>query len=98
MSINLDPQTLEQIKQAIKSNAKVQEIVLFGSRAKGVAKNGSDIDVAIVGADISFKDLCGIRAKIDELNLPYGVDVIDYSTISNTELKSHIDRVGVVLN
>lgn len=41
-------------KQAIKSNPKVQKIVLFGSRAKDTAKNGSDIDVAIIGADISY--------------------------------------------
>ncbi len=97
MSIILESQALEQIKQAIKSNPKVQKAVLFGSRAKGTAKNGSDIDVAIIGRDVSFKDLCNIRAKIDELDLPYGIDLVNYSTIGNTELKSHIDRVGMVL-
>jgi len=97
MNINLESQILEQIKTAIKTNPKVQEIILFGSRAKGTEHNGSDIDLAIKGADISFKELCGIKVKIDELNLPYSVDIIDYNSISNTELKSHIDRVGVVL-
>ncbi len=97
MSTNLEPQILEQIKNAITSNPKVQKIILFGSRAKGIAKNGSDIDLALVANDINFKDLCTIGVRIDELNLPYQVDIIDYNTLSNQELKSHIARVGVVL-
>jgi predicted nucleotidyltransferase len=97
MSTNLEPQILEQIKNAITNNPKVQEIILFGSRAKGMAKNGSDIDVAIVGADLNFKDLCSMGVQVDELNIPYSVDIIDYNTLSNQELKNHIDRVGVIL-
>lgn len=97
MSINLEPQILEQIKNAVTNNPKVQKIILFGSRAKGMATNGSDIDVALVANNINFKDMCAIGVWIDELNLPYQVDVIDYNTLGNKELKDHIDRVGIVL-
>lgn len=94
MSTDLEPQILEKIKATMLSD-KVKDIILFGSRAKGGAKNGSDIDIAIVSDDLSFKEICGLAVKIDDFNLPYKVDIIDYNNITNQELKNHIDRVGV---
>ena len=92
----LDKQTIQKIKDTILQNKKVGSIILFGSRAKGIATNGSDIDLALVG-DLSFKDLCEIDSKLDELNLPYEIDLVIYNKISNNNLKKHIDRVGINL-
>jgi len=97
MNVGLEQQVLERITSVIKNNLKIKDIILFGSRAKGLSKNGSDIDLAILGDNISFRDLCALEAKFDELDLPYKVDLVDYNAITNMELKKHIDRVGVVL-
>jgi predicted nucleotidyltransferase len=95
--VNLSQETANQIINILKKDEKVQKIILFGSRAKGTAKSGSDIDLAIVGENINFRDLCRFGVQLDDLDLPYQIDLVDYNTITNPELKSHIDRVGITL-
>lgn len=89
---------LESIVTAIKKNRKVKKIILFGSRAKGNYKKGSDIDIAIIEDEISFNQLNQIRVDVNELMLPYNIDIIDFKKIKNKELRKHIIRVGETLN
>jgi predicted nucleotidyltransferase len=88
---------LEKIIYTIKLDKRVKEIILFGSRAKGNFKKGSDVDIAIIAESLSFDELNKIRAAINELVLPYYVDIIDFNKITNDKLKEHILRVGQVL-
>ncbi len=73
------------------------EIILFGSRAKGNYKPGSDIDICLKSEKLSSQDLVGLSVQIDELNLPWVVDILHYESLTNNELKELIDRVGIVL-
>ena len=76
---------------------EVEQVVLFGSRAKGNYKKGSDIDLAIKGKKSQSTTALNISAIINEqLPIPYHVDVINYDSLKHVELKDHIDRVGVV--
>jgi len=97
MNTGLESKIVEKIKTVLKSDSKIKDVILFGSRAKGVARNGSDIDLAIVGNDINFRDLCSLGLKLDELDLPYKIDLVNYDKIANKDLKNHIERVGLVL-
>jgi len=97
MSLDLDLQVIDKIKAVLTKENNVQKIIVFGSRAKHTAKPGSDIDIAILGEDLTFQQLCRIGAELDELDLPYKIDLIDYNAITNQELKNHIDRVGIAL-
>jgi len=97
MSVKLEPIIIEQIKSIIQKEPKIKSIILFGSRAKGTSQNGSDIDLAVRGDDVGFRDICRLGVQIDELNLPYKVDVVSYNGLKNQDLKEHIDRVGIVL-
>jgi len=97
MKIDLNQAVIDKIKSSLKNEENIKKIILFGSRAKNTSKRGSDIDLAIVGEGIDFRQLCRIGVKLDELDLPYKVDVVDYDSITNQELKSHINRVGVSL-
>lgn len=75
----------------------VKKVILFGSRAAGKARNGSDIDLAISG-DISFKENLRIQAHINqELPIPYTVDVLHLESIKDEELLNHIERFGKTL-
>lgn len=65
--------------------------------SKRDGKKGSDIDLAIIGDDLTFRDICKLGMKIDELDLPYKIDIVDYNAITNNELKEHIDRVCISL-
>ncbi|MCD8386459.1 MAG: nucleotidyltransferase domain-containing protein [Bacteroidales bacterium] len=75
---------------------EAQPIVLFGSRAKGTFRNGSDIDLAIMGqcdSDLLYR----IQGDFEDSYLPYFVDVLAFSKLKNQSLKDHIKRVGITL-
>ena len=85
------------IIEALTKNASIETVVLFGSRAKGNFKRGSDIDLALKGNKTSPILALNVSAHLnEELPIPYFVDVLDYNTIDNEDLKAHIDRIGVV--
>lgn len=78
--------------------SQVEEVILFGSRAKGNYKKGSDIDLAIKGQECSANLALTIQSYMnEELPIPYEVDVIDYGSLNHQELKEHVDRVGIQL-
>ena len=98
MMFGLSDDVIEKIQNAFAENAKVDKAIVFGSRAKGNYKEGSDIDIAIKGQDLNFDDTLSLHQKFDELNIPYKIDLINYHTIKEPDLKDHIDRVGIELH
>lgn len=89
---------LKNILKAIAHYPEIDEAVIFGSRAMGNYKKGSDVDLAILGEKINRKV---VRRLSEDLNenypLPYFFDVICYQDLSNEELKKHIDSVGKLI-
>lgn len=96
-SFGLDEEDLKNVVEIFAANEKVNQLILFGSRAIGNYENGSDIDLALKGFNINFDDLMSLKSTIEELNLPYNIDLIDCNSISNEKLKHHINRVGKLL-
>ena len=76
----------------------IEQVVLYGSRAKGKYRTGSDIDLSLM-TDNTFTrtDLLRIAGDFDDSDMPYFVDVSIYRKLSNPDLKAHIDRVGKIL-
>lgn len=73
----------------------VQTALIFGSRAKGTDKPGSDVDIALQGESMTNQTAWQIAYKLNEETLmPYHFDVLNYHTITNPDLVAHIDRVG----
>ncbi len=68
--------------------------LVYGSRAKGNYRPGSDIDIALDGPELSFSDLMRVETAIDDLMLPWNVDICLLSHIDNPDLLAHIARVG----
>jgi len=87
---------LDKIKITIFALSTVEEAIIYGSRAKGNYKEGSDIDIVIKG-DLSFNDLTKISVNLEELNLPWKIDISLYNQIKNFELLEHIERVGITI-
>ena len=86
------------LHQVLASYTSVTEAYIFGSRAKGNFKNGSDVDIAIKGNGISYDLVLDIATYLNEETLmPYRFDVLDYHSINIKELSEHIDRVGILL-
>ncbi len=94
-AFGISNRSYEHIKRTFESYPEIKEVLVFGSRAKGNYRNGSDIDLAIKGSGNCLKlslDLAGILNE--RVPIPYHVDVVSYNDLENQELKSHIDRVG----
>ncbi|PKN72396.1 MAG: hypothetical protein CVU50_07425 [Candidatus Cloacimonetes bacterium HGW-Cloacimonetes-3] len=87
----------ESIISTIKACKHVKQINLFGSRAKGNYKTGSDIDLALMGEDISAKDILSLYVALDTLDLPWKIDLINYHSITEIALIEHIVRCGIVV-
>ena len=98
MQFGLSDETLSTLNTIFRSYNGIKQVVLYCSRAKGNYRNGSDIDLTIktVG-DFTFSDLLHIAGDFDDSDMPYLVDVSIYETLTNTDLKAHIDWVGKVL-
>lgn len=88
--------TISKIMAVFKMHVEVEQAILYGSRAKGNYRHGSDIDLTLLGEDLSYSLLNRIETEIDDLLLPYSVDLSLYAQIDNQDLVTHIQRVGKV--
>lgn len=94
----ISEKSLEILCGALRAYPAVEEVLVFGSRAKGNPKNGSDIDLALKGSGVTPALALEISAVLNErLPLPYFFDVLAYDHIENPDLKDHIDRIGKLL-
>lgn len=75
---------------------KIDQVLLYGSRAKGNYRPGSDIDLTIIG-EIDWQMFNQLTTELDDLLLPYQIDLSIYQHIDNDELKAHIQRHGQVM-
>lgn len=98
MNFGLKDSDLDYIKKVLGKFPEIEKAVIFGSRAKGNYKPGSDVDIAIYGEKIDFDVVSALHAMLeDEGPLPYYFDIVDYTHLTHEELKEHIDRVGKVI-
>lgn len=96
MKYGLKQQTIAQVNAVFARYPGVEQAILYGSRAKGTYKHGSDIDLTLKGRGLNLQVLNNISNDLDELLLPYSFDISIFSQISNADLVEHINRVGVV--
>jgi len=94
MPYGIPDSTLNTIQSVIRQNKGVMRAILYGSRAKGTYRNGSDIDITLDGETLSFDDLLRIESQLDALDLPYRFDVSLYRELTHPDLLQHIQRVG----
>lgn len=92
----LPAHAVDQIREVMQNHAEVEECLIYGSRAKGNFRNNSDIDLTLKGTALTFSDLLRIESELDDLLLPYQIDLSLFEKIDNRELLDHIDRVGLV--
>lgn len=96
----LSARTLHRLREALRRFPQVHRAVVYGSRAKGNHKPGSDIDLALYavpGQTLGLNEVNLIAEAIEQLMLPYMVDLSAFDLIDNPALREHIERVGRVL-
>ena len=81
--------------ETFRKHPQIEEVIIFGSRAKGTHEHGSDIDLAIKGEGCDAKLAWDLSGVINErLPIPYFVDVVDLNSLKHEGLREHIARVG----
>jgi type I restriction enzyme S subunit len=96
MPFGLKDKDINLIKNVFHLHSKVKEVLIFGSRAMGTERLGSDIDLAVKGENITTSDILKIRTQLDELKIAYECDVVNYHNIKTPEFVEHIDKHGIV--
>jgi predicted nucleotidyltransferase len=97
LQFGLKERTLERIRGVFSGYPQVRQVIIYGSRAKGNYRNGSDIDLTIVGDTITLSELMKIENELDDLLLPYKIDLSLLHKINEASLIDHVDRVGIVI-
>ena len=87
---------IEVINSIFSEYPQIEKALLYGSRAKGSYRNGSDIDLTLVGDKLDLTTLFKIETKIDDELLPYKIDLSVLHKIENPDLVENIKRVGII--
>ena len=95
MSYGLDKKTIDKICGVFKNFKQIEKAVLYGSRAKGNYKKGSDIDLTLFGDELNLDIQNEIAESLDDLLLPYTIDLSIFAELNHDKLKDHIKRIGI---
>lgn len=94
MEYGLKENVIQRIQSVLANFPEIEEAILYGSRAKGNYKNGSDIDLTLKGKQLTLTILGKVDEQLDDLLLPYTFDLSIYHQINSPELLDHMNRVG----
>ncbi|GJM65004.1 nucleotidyltransferase domain-containing protein [Persicobacter diffluens] len=94
--IGLSDQEINNIRLVFSTHTEIEKVILYGSRAKGNYRPNSDIDLTIVGEGVDTLQCFQIENELDDLLLPYTIDLSVFHQIDNPDLKDHIERCGRV--
>lgn len=96
-NIGLTNEEMQELVAALSNQPNIEKAIVYGSRAMGTNRKFSDVDMTLVGKNLSHSDLNQVALKIDDLLLPYEFDLSLYSSLTNKNLLEHIRRVGKVI-
>lgn len=96
MRFGLSESEINIIRECLSKYPEIEKATIFGSRAKGNFKKGSDVDIALYGKKVTLDTVTSVNYQLNEVApLIYFFDIVIYNDIETKELKEHIDRVGV---
>ena len=96
MKFGLSDTVIRELQDVFRRHANIEKVLIFGSRSKGNYRAGSDIDLAVVGQGIDYSQLLAIQCEIDDLELLYSIDLLDYQKEKGTPIGDYIDRVAQI--
>lgn len=96
MNFGLSDETIKKINSVFTKYSELEEVIVYGSRAKGNYREGSDIDITLIGNELTEQIRSKISIDIDDLNTPYLFDISIFHTLNSPDLVDHINRVGKV--
>lgn len=96
MKFGLRDDIIQHIQDVFSAFPAVEEVIIYGSRAKGNYRPGSDIDITLKGENLNLSVVNSITLQLEKLMLPYIFDISLFRQITNPDLTAHINRAGIV--
>lgn len=96
-AFGIPPDALERIRAVLAGYDAVQSASIYGSRARDTARNSSDIDIALEGPALSQRHLASIANALDDLLLPWKIDLCLVSELEDEALLANICQDGKIL-
>jgi len=87
---------IKYIQSVFANYNTIEKAILYGSRAKGNYRNGSDIDLSLIGKKLDLTTLFKIENELDDLLLPYKIDLSIFHKIEDNDIVDHINRLGIL--
>lgn len=97
MRFGLSNGVIVRLCQVFARHPEIERVIIYGSRAKGNFREGSDIDLTFEGDAIDLSLMLKVENELDDLLLPYQLDLSLLTHIADPGLRDHITRVGQVL-
>ena len=97
MKFGLSESILDELTGVFARYSEIERVLIFGSRAKGTFRDGSDIDLAIFAPNISQQQIVKLWMELDGLPILFKMDVLHWDNLANTRLKDKILQEGRVL-
>ena len=94
MPYGLEAEAVARINAVFAAQPEIERVILYGSRAMGNHRHSSDIDLTLIGERLSLEQLLKIDNDLDDLMLPYKIDLSLFHMLDNPDLIDHISRVG----
>lgn len=95
--LGLREEQLQEIRSFAQKNPSIDEVIIYGSRAKGNYRPGSDVDLVLKGKNLKLADQLSFWNDLDDSYQPYFFDVAILHQIENESLLEHIKRVGKMI-
>lgn len=93
----LSDKTISALKSVFSKYPQIDQAIIYGSRARGDNRTGSDIDITLKSEGLTLQILSKLDRDIDDLLLPYFLDINDFYKLKNPLLIENILRDGKVL-
>jgi len=90
----LDTDDMEAIHSIFAAYPEIETAVLYGSRASGHFRSGSDIDLVLTGEFLTDRIVLDIRAALSDSDLPYLFDIMADTEVRDENLKQEIEEAG----
>lgn len=93
-NFGLSERATKTITDILAKYPEVEQAIIYGSRAKGNYREGSDVDLTFKGKDLTYDIVKRIWGDLDDSSSPYLFDLSIYHQLTNANFIEHIDRVG----
>lgn len=97
MNYGLEDKEWKVLTDAFAKCDGIEGVILYGSRAKGNYKPFSDVDITLLGENLTRHNVNTLALLIDDLMLPYQFDISIFNQLHNEDLVDHIKRRGIMI-